>query len=79
MATTFTWSITGLERLSSNDGIKQADWMCSASDFIDYADLTEANVLGWVQFVVGKNLTETQLQAMLDEKKAPTTALGVPW
>jgi len=108
MATTFTWSITGLERLSSNDGIKQADWMCSASetvgtgddtvthvareggtthhvpdpsasDFIDYADVTEANVLGWVQVVVGKNLTETQLQAMLDEKKAPTTALGVPW
>jgi len=35
--------------------------------------------LGWVQVVVGKNLTETQLQAMLDEKKAPTTALGVPW
>jgi len=108
MATTFTWSITGLERLSSNDGIKQADWMCSASetvgtgddavthvarqggptyhvpdpsasDFIDYADVTEANVLGWVKAIVGEDTTETILQAMLDEKKTPTTATGVPW
>ena len=50
-----------------------------ASDFIAYADVTEANVLGWVQAVVGKDVTETKLQAMIDEKKAPTTATGVPW
>ena len=51
----------------------------SASDFIAYASVTEANVLGWVQAVVGKSDTETNLQAMIDEKKAPTTATGVPW
>ena len=51
----------------------------SASDYIAYADLTEANVLGWVQAVVGKSDTETKLQAMVDEKKTPTTATGVPW
>ena len=108
MATTFTWSITGLERYTSNDGIEHADWRCiasetvgtgddavthtarlggkthhtpdpSASDFIAYASVTEANVLGWVQAVVSKSDTETKLQAILDEKKAPTTATGVPW
>ena len=108
MATAFTWSIIGLERLSSNDGIHRADWLCSASetvgtgddavphtarlggkthhtpdpsaaDFIAFASVTEANVLGWVQAVVGKDATETKLQAMIDEKKAPTTATGVPW
>ena len=51
----------------------------SASDFIAYASVTEADVLGWVQAVVGKSDTETKLQAMIDEKKAPTTATGVPW
>ena len=108
MATTFTWSIRGLERYTSNDGIEHADWLCSASetvgsgdsavthaailrgsthhtpdpsasDFIAFADVTEANVIGWVQAVVGKSDTETKLQAMIDEKKTPTTATGVPW
>ena len=108
MAATFTWSITGLERDTSNDGIEHADWLCSASetvgtgddevthiarlggkthhtpdpsasDFIAYASVTEADVLGWVQAVVGKSDTETKLQAMIDEKKTPTTATGVPW
>ena len=104
MATTFTWSINNLERLSSNDGIRHADWICaadetvggkaftarvsgkthhtpdpSASDFIAFASVTEADVLGWVQAVVGKSDTETKLQAMVDEKKTPTTATGVPW
>ena len=108
MATTFTWSITGLERYTSNDGIEHADWLCSASetvgtgddavthkarlggkthhtpdpsasDFIAFASVTEADVLGWVQAVVGKSDTETKLQAMIDEKKTPTTATGVPW
>ena len=108
MAATFTWSIIKLKRLSSNDGIKDADWLCSAeetvgtgenavthvarlggtthhtpdpsaSDFIAYADVTEADVLGWVQAVVGKSDTETKLQAMIDEKKTPTTKTGLPW
>jgi len=104
MAATFTWSIRGLERYTSNDGIEHADWLCSASetvgsdtftarlggkthhtldpsasDFIAFASVTEANVIGWVQAVVGKSDTETKLQAMIDEKKTPTTATGVPW
>ena len=104
MATTFTWSIRGLERYTSNDGIEHADWLCSASetvgsdtftarlggkthhtpdpsasDFIAFADVKESDVIGWVQAVVGKSDTETKLQAMIDEKKTPTTATGVPW
>ena len=108
MATTFTWSIRGLERYTSNDGIEHADWLCSASetvgtgddavthvarlggkthhtpdpsasDFIAFASVKESDVIGWVQAVVGKSDTEAKLQAMIDEKKTPTTATGVPW
>ena len=51
----------------------------SASDFIAFASVTEADVLGWVQAVVGKDATETKLQARVDEKKAPISKTGVPW
>ena len=51
----------------------------SASDFIAFASVKESDVIGWVQAVVGKSDTETKLQAMIDEKKTPTTATGVPW
>jgi len=65
----------------------------SASDFIAYADVTEANVLNWVYNSLimqkengsdetaaeAKARTETELQAMFDEKKTPTTKTGVPW
>ena len=50
-----------------------------ASDFIAFASVKESDVIGWVQAVVGKSDTETKLQAMIDEKKTPTTATGVPW
>ena len=108
MATTFTWSIRGLERYTSNDGIEHADWLCSASetvgsgdsavthtarlggkthhtpdpsaaDFIAFASVTEANVIGWVQASVGKDDTEAALAAQIAVLKAPTTATGVPW
>jgi len=117
MATTFTWSITGLERYTSNDGIEHADWLCSASetvgtgddavthvaglggkthhtpdpsasDFIAYADVTEANVLGWVQAALiqgtetaaeAKTRIEAMAQVKLDEKKTPPIKTGMPW
>jgi len=38
MAATFTWSIRGLERYTSNDGIEHADWLCSASETVGTGD-----------------------------------------
>ena len=52
-------------------------------DVIPYDDLTEEVVLGWTQAALGgdEKVTEIQnaLQARIDEKRAPTTAHGVPW
>ena len=50
-----------------------------AADFIAYADLTEADVLGWVNAEVSKEDTEAQLQTKLDELANPVTASGMPW
>ncbi|MCP4799656.1 MAG: hypothetical protein GY893_06855 [bacterium] len=49
---------------------------------IPYADLTEATVVGWVKDQLGAEKVteiEAQLQAQLDEQKAPTKAAGLPW
>ena len=51
----------------------------SAPDFIAYADLTEADVLGWVWQSVGKAETEARLADNIAEQKAPATEAGMPW
>ena len=44
--------------------------------FIPFADLTEAEVVGWLELDEG---LEANLQAQIDEQKTPTTVSGVPW
>ena len=51
----------------------------SAPDFIPYADLTEADVLGWVWQSVDKDATETALAAKIEADKNPTSTTGLPW
>ena len=49
---------------------------------VPFADLTEATVVGWIKDQLGADKVATiegQLQAQLDEQKAPTKATGVPW
>ena len=56
---------------------------------IPYADLTENQVIGWVKTKIESNATagsgasiaqiEAQLDAEINEQKAPTTAVGTPW
>ena len=45
-------------------------------DFIAFADLTEADVVGWLTLDEG---LEANLQAQIDEQKTPTTVSGTPW
>lgn len=50
---------------------------------IPFADLTEAQVIGWVKEAIGGDEKvaeiEATLQAQLDEQKTPTKASGTPW
>lgn len=51
-----------------------------ASDFVKYADLTEALVLRWCYAdSVDREATEASLQANIDLQAAPVKASGVPW
>ena len=51
----------------------------TASDYIAYDSLTEADVLGWVWESVDKDATEESLAAKIEAEKNPVTADGVPW
>jgi len=51
----------------------------SASGFIAYDSLTEADVIGWVQAEVDQDAIEASLAANIDLQKNPTQASGVPW
>jgi hypothetical protein len=50
---------------------------------IPYADLTEADVIGWVKTALGGDEKvaeiQTALQNQLDQQRNPTKASGVPW
>jgi hypothetical protein len=51
-------------------------------NLIPYADLTESEVIGWVQDALGAEKVaeiEAALQAQLDEQRAPSKAAGLPW
>ncbi len=54
----------------------------SDPDFIPYDDLTEAQVVGWVQDEMGPEQVaahEANVQSQIDSQLNPTTAAGVPW
>ena len=51
----------------------------SASGFIAYDSLTEADVIGWVQAEVDKDAIEASLAAKIEADKNPTQGSGVPW
>jgi myo-inositol-hexaphosphate 3-phosphohydrolase len=47
--------------------------------YIPYAELTEAEVVGWVQESLGKDTVETSLAAQIEAEKNPVQEAGVPW
>ena len=53
----------------------------SKEGYIKYADLTEADVIGWIHASeqVDKDETEASVAAQIAESKAPKVTMGVPW
>ena len=51
----------------------------TADGFIAYDNLTEADIIGWIQNSVSQADTEAALSAKIEADKTPTTSAGVPW
>ena len=54
----------------------------TADGFTAYADITEAQAIGWVKDDMGEDAVtalEASIAAQIEESKAPAVAVGVPW
>ena len=47
--------------------------------YTPYDQLTEAQVVGWVQTSLGKDTIEASLQSQIELQKNPVVATGTPW
>lgn len=95
-----TWTISTLERNTSDDGVVVAHWRASdvdgehsgssygtcgftpdstADGYTAYADITEAQAIGWVQADVDADSIEAGIAAQIEASKAPAVATGTPW
>ena len=98
-----TWTISTLERNTSDDGVIVAHWRASdvdgdhsgssygtcgfapdadAEGFIPYADITEAQAIGWVKDSMGEEAVtgvEDSIAAQIADSKAPAVSVGTPW
>ena len=99
-----TWTISTLERNTSDDGVVVAHWQANDSEVVGdithsggsygtcgftpdsssegytlYADITEAQAIGWVQADVDADAIEASIASQIAESKAPAVATGVPW
>jgi hypothetical protein len=106
-----TWTISTLERNTSDDGVVVAHWRASDSEVVGtgddavthsggsygtcgftpdssadgytaYADITEAQAIGWVKDSMGEEAVtalEDSIAAQIADSKAPAVATGTPW
>ena len=51
----------------------------SADGYTAYADITEAQAIGWVKDVVDTDAIEASIAAQIAESKAPAITTGTPW
>lgn len=51
----------------------------TAESFIPYDQLTEADVVGWVEAAIDVPAIESALTANIAEQKNPTSEAGLPW
>ena len=50
-----------------------------ADGYTAYADITEAQVIGWVKADVDADAIEASIAAQIADSKAPAITPGVPW
>jgi hypothetical protein len=97
--TTYLWTISQMDRLTSDGFVVTVHYNVSAVDgiyqastygtvgytqqpgetYTPYAELTQPQVVGWVQASLGKDTVESSLQSQIDALKNPVQESGLPW
>ena len=84
--TTAHWRVAATQTLEDVEYTASSYGTCGftpdpeSGDYTPYADVTEAEVLGWCWADgVDQEAIEASLQADIDLQITPTTGAGVPW
>ena len=72
------WSATAVEG-DYSASIVNTQALERGDSFVNYDNLTEETVLGWVWGKVDKEAVEAALTAQINAQKAPVVANGLPW
>jgi len=80
------WVFTVHYNVSATDGTYSANTYGTVGyqeqpgeTYTPYQDLTEAQVVGWVQTSLGKDTVEASLQSQIDAQINPVQQSGTPW
>ena len=76
------WRLDAKDDTYSSSGAYGSVGFERPENLIPFADLTEADVIGWVKDALGAEKVEevsAALQAQIDEQRTPSKAAGVPW
>jgi hypothetical protein len=75
------WNVTAVDGDYSASAYGTAGFTpdASASDFVPYVGLTEADVLTWVWGSIDKGAVEISLAQQIEAQKNPVTLTGLPW
>jgi len=71
--------------VSATDGVYNASTYGTVSytqeekEYKPYADLTQNQVIGWVQESLGQDTVEASLTAQIEAQKNPVQLSGLPW
>jgi len=77
--TTAHWQATATDGDYSASAYSTCSWS-EGTPTTPYASLTKETVLGWIWANgVDKDVVEASLEAQIELKKNPVTAVGVPW
>jgi len=77
--------ITAHYVVSATDGVYNAStygivsYTQEEKAYKPYADLTQSEVIGWVQESLGKDTVEASLTAQIEALKNPVQEAGLPW
>jgi len=97
--TTYLWTISQMDRLTSDGFVVTVHYNVSATDgtynssvygtvgyqeqpgetYTPYDQLTEAQVVGWVQTSLGQSTVEASLQDQINAQINPVQESGTPW
>ena len=50
-----------------------------SEDFIPFEQITEADVIGWLESSMDMQALQDSLQSQIDRQKNPPTLTGLPW